>query len=95
MPLSDGAQFIEEPIPGDAATRSLRCRILASPAPVVGHHSTLAFKASRDGSTVVWISEFKVKGGRFGKRSQEDDRRHPADSASTTSQLRARQGHRS
>lgn len=59
----DGAEFTEELISHDAATRSLQYRILASPAPVVGYRSTLAVKPSRAGSTVVWSSEFKVKAG--------------------------------
>jgi len=59
----DGAQFTEELISHDGATRSLQYRILASPAPVVGYRSTLAVKPGRDGSTVVWSSDFKVKAG--------------------------------
>jgi hypothetical protein len=59
----DGAQFTEELISYDAAARSLQYRILASPAPVVGYRSTLAVRPSRDGSTVVWSSDFKVKAG--------------------------------
>ena len=59
----DGAQFMEELVSHDGASRSLQYRILASPAPVVDYRSTLAVKPSRDGSVVVWSSEFKVKAG--------------------------------
>jgi hypothetical protein len=59
----DGARFTEELIAHDAAARSLQYRILESPAPVVGYHSTLAVKPYRGGSTVVWSSEFKVAPG--------------------------------
>jgi hypothetical protein len=63
LATKDGAQFTEELISHDAATRSLQYRILASPAPVVGYRSTLAVKPSGKGSTVVWSSEFKVAAG--------------------------------
>ena len=59
----DGAQFTEELVSHDGASRRLEYRILASPAPVVAYRSTLAVKPHRDGSTVVWSSEFKVKAG--------------------------------
>ncbi|HEY6133870.1 MAG TPA: SRPBCC family protein [Rubrivivax sp.] len=59
----DGAQFTEELISHDGATRSLQYRILTSPAPVVDYRSTLSVKPARNGSTVVWSSEFKVKAG--------------------------------
>ena len=59
----DGAQFTEELLAHDRATRTVEYRILASPAPVVGYRSTLVVKPHRDGSTVVWSSEFKVKAG--------------------------------
>lgn len=59
----DGAQFTEELIVHDAASRSLQYRILASPAPVVGYRSTLSVKPGRNGSTVVWSSDFAVKAG--------------------------------
>ena len=59
----DGAQFTEELISHDGAMRSLQYRILESPAPVVAYRSTLSVKPGRDGSTVVWSSDFKVKAG--------------------------------
>jgi hypothetical protein len=59
----DGAQFTEELISHSPAARSLQYRILESPAPVVGYRSTLAVKPSREGSIVVWTSNFKVKAG--------------------------------
>ena len=59
----DGAQFTEELLSHDAAKRSLQYRILTSPAPVVDYRSTLTVGPNRDGSTVVWSSEFKIKAG--------------------------------
>lgn len=59
----DGAQFTEELLMHDAATRRVQYRILVSPAPVVDYRSTLAVQPNGDGSTVVWSSEFKVKAG--------------------------------
>lgn len=59
----DGAQFTEELIAHDAATRRVEYRILASPAPVLDYRSTLSVRPSRNGSTVVWSSHFKVKPG--------------------------------
>jgi hypothetical protein len=59
----DGAQFTEELLTHDAATRRVQYRILTSPAPVVDYRSTLAVNPGPDGSTVVWSSEFKVKAG--------------------------------
>src|SRR6187431_1811063 len=53
----DGAQFTEELISHDGATRSLQYRILTSPAPVVDYRSTLSVKPARNGSTVVLSSE--------------------------------------
>lgn len=63
LATKDGAQFTEELVSHDAATRSLQYRILKSPAPVVDYRSTLAVKPSGHGSKVVWSSEFKVAAG--------------------------------
>lgn len=63
LAAKDGAQFTEELVSHDPATRSLQYRILTSPAPVVGYRSTLAVKPSGKGSTVVWSSEFTVAAG--------------------------------
>jgi hypothetical protein len=63
LATKDGAQFTEELVSHDAATRSLQYRILESPAPVVGYRSTLAVKPNSKGSTVVWRSEFQVAAG--------------------------------
>jgi hypothetical protein len=59
----DGAQFTEELLAHDGASRRVEYRILASPAPVVGYRSTLTVKPNRDGAIVVWSSEFRVKAG--------------------------------
>ena len=63
LTAKDGAQFTEELLTHDAATRTVEYRILNSPAPVSGYVSKLQVKETGAGSSVVWSSSFKVKPG--------------------------------
>jgi len=59
----DGAQFTEELVSHDAASRTYQYRIIEGPAPVQRYVSTLQVKERAGGSTVVWNSTFAVKPG--------------------------------
>ncbi len=63
LTAKDGAQFTEELLTHNAATRTVEYRILNSPAPVTEYVSTLQVKEAKAGTSVVWSSTFKVKPG--------------------------------
>ena len=63
LTAKDGARFTEELVGYSATSRTVRYRILSSPAPITEYVSTLHVEPRRDGSTVVWSSQFKVNAG--------------------------------
>ena len=63
LTAKDGARFTEELVAYSATSRTVRYRILSSPAPITEYVSTLHVEPHKDGSTVVWSSHFKVNEG--------------------------------
>lgn len=63
LTAKDGARFTEELVGFSASSRTVRYRIIDSPAPITEYVSTLQVKPSKVGSTVVWSSHFRVNEG--------------------------------
>ena len=64
----DGAEFLEELVSYDVASRSYQYRIIKSPLPISRYVSTISVKDRMPGSRVSWSSTFAVNEG----ASEED-----------------------
>ena len=63
LTTKDGAKITEELLAHSDKSMSYTYRIVDSPLPVTGYVSTIVVRKSKDGSTVVWSSNFKAKQG--------------------------------
>jgi len=63
LTTKDGAKITEELLAHSDKSMSYKYRITDSPLPVTSYVSTIVVRKSKDGSTVVWSSNFKAKEG--------------------------------
>jgi hypothetical protein len=63
LTTKDGAKITEELLAHSDKSMSYKYRITDSPLPVTNYVSTIVVRKSKDGSTVVWSSNFEAKQG--------------------------------
>lgn len=63
LTTKDGAKITEELLAHSDKSMSYKYRITDSPLPVTKYVSTIVVRKSKDGSTVVWSSNFEAKKG--------------------------------